>query len=71
MSIPEGRLNSLRTRIENEFREMPGLRLTRWQASRLWSLDAAECEFVLNKLVAARILRETRDGYVAGRISAA
>ena len=71
MSIPEGRLNRLRARIENEFREMPGLRLTRWQAGRLWSLDAAECDFVLNRMVAARVLRETRDGYVAGRIPVA
>ena len=38
---------------------------------RLWSLDAAECDFVLNRMVAARVLRETRDGYVAGRIRAA
>jgi hypothetical protein len=71
MLIPESRLNNLRARIEKEFRDLPGLRLTRWQAARLWSLDASECDVVLNKMVAARVLRETRDGYVAGQIPSA
>ena len=70
MTMPENRLAMLRARIESEFRELPGLRLTRWQAARLWSLDATECEVVLNHLVAARVLRETRDAYVAGHIPA-
>jgi hypothetical protein len=30
-------------RVESEFREMPGLRLTPAQAARLWHLDAALC----------------------------
>ena len=68
--MPENRMAILRARIETEFRELPGLRLTRWQAARLWSLDAAECEVVLKHLVAARVLRETRDAYVAGNIPA-
>lgn len=71
MTMPENRIAMLRARIEMEFRELPGLRLTRWQAARLWSLDAAECDVVLKHLVAARVLRETRDVYVAGQISAA
>ena len=69
--MPENRIAMLRARIETEFRELPGLRLTRWQAARLWSLDAAECDVVLKHLVAARVLRETRDAYVAGQIAAA
>lgn len=68
--MPENRIAMLRARIETEFRELPGLRLTRWQAARLWSLDVAECDVVLKHLVAARVLRETRDAYVAGQISA-
>lgn len=66
MTIPENRITMLRARIESEFREMPGLRLTRWQAARLWSLDSTECDIILQKLVAARVLRETREGYIAG-----
>jgi hypothetical protein len=68
MTIPESRLLFLRTRIESEFRELPGLRLTRWQAARLWALDMTECEAVLSRMVAARVLRETPEGYAAGQI---
>jgi hypothetical protein len=71
MTIPESRFRTLRARIENEFRELPGLRLTRWQAARLWSLDATECEMILKHLVAVRVLRETGDGYTAAHIPAA
>jgi hypothetical protein len=66
MTIPESRLLMLRARIESEFRELPGLRLTRWQATRLWSLDLAECDVVLKRMVAASVLRETPQGYAAG-----
>jgi hypothetical protein len=71
MMIPESRIRTLRARIENEFRELPGLRLTRWQAARLWSLDATECEMILKHLVAARVLREAGEWYMAGQISSA
>lgn len=68
MSIPGSRLTALRSRVQKEFEELPGLRLTRWQAARLWGLDAAECEGVMRALVAAKVLRETRDGFVAGEL---
>lgn len=41
----------LRTRIQSEFREMPGLILTLPQAARLFSLDVARCERILGALV--------------------
>ena len=66
MTVHENRILMLRERIESEFRELPGLRLTLWQAARLWSLDASECEAVLKRMVAARVLRETSEGYMAG-----
>lgn len=49
-------------RIRGEFLEMPGLRLTAEQASRLWHVDAATCVDVLGRLVAARFLTRTRAG---------
>ena len=49
-------------RIRGEFLEMPGLRLTREQARRLWRLDETACEAVLGALVDARFLARTRDG---------
>jgi hypothetical protein len=49
-------------RVQGEFLEMPGLRLTAPQARRLWGLDAASCEALLSALVDAKFLFQTRDG---------
>lgn len=43
----------LYTRVQAEFREMPGLKLTLPQASRLFSVEPARCERVLGALVHA------------------
>ena len=48
--------------VRGEYLEMPGLRLTRHQAERLWSLDAGTCERLLATLEEARFLRRTRGG---------
>lgn len=49
-------------RVQGEFLEMPGLRLTEAQARRLWGLDAASCNALLGALVEAKFLFRTRDG---------
>ena len=49
-------------RVQGEFLEMPGLRLTEAQARRLWGLDAASCAALLGALVDAKFLFRTRDG---------
>ena len=49
-------------RVQGEFLEMPGLRLTEAQARRLWGLDTATCAALLEALIAARFLFRTRDG---------
>jgi hypothetical protein len=49
-------------RVQGEFLEMPGLRLTVPQARRLWGLDAASCDALLAALVDAKFLFRTRDG---------
>jgi hypothetical protein len=49
-------------RVQGEFLEMPGLRLTEPQARRLWGLDAASCAGLLSALVDAKFLFQTRDG---------
>jgi hypothetical protein len=54
-------LDDLLKRVRAEFLEMPGLRLTRAQARRLWALDAALCDAVLSALVDARFLVESRN----------
>jgi hypothetical protein len=49
-------------RIQGEFVEMPGLRLTPAQARRLWGLDRDVCDAMLAALVDAKFLSRTRDG---------
>jgi len=44
-------------RICAEYAEMPGLRLSRKQAQRLWGLDEETCGRILDFLVKARFLR--------------
>jgi hypothetical protein len=48
-------------RIKAEFLEMPGLRLTRPQAQRLWALDDALCDAVLTRLLDTRFLMRSGD----------
>jgi len=51
-------------RVREEFREMPGLRLTPAQATRLWGLEHETCTEVIRTLVAADYLRWTAAGLV-------
>jgi len=53
---------SLVARIRGEYSEMPGLRLTVAQACRLWQVDAATCETVLERLVREAFLYKTDKG---------
>jgi hypothetical protein len=54
--------DTILNRIRGEFREMPGLRLKREQAQRLWSLDEAQCQCFLDTLVQAGFLWRSADG---------
>jgi hypothetical protein len=49
-------------RVQGEYLEMPGLRLTEAQARRLWGLDEVSCGALLGALVDAKFLFRTRDG---------
>jgi hypothetical protein len=49
-------------RVQGEYLEMPGLRLTTAQAQRLWGLDRIVCDTLLGALVDAKFLSRTRDG---------
>jgi hypothetical protein len=57
-------MNELVGRIRAEFLEMPGLRLTLTQASRLWGLDEGACSQVISVLVGSSFLRWTTAGTV-------
>jgi Fic family protein len=56
-------------RVRAEFLEMPGLKLTLWQAQRLWGVDQPTCEAVIEKLTEAQFLARTRDGAIVLRAS--
>jgi len=56
------RIDDVLQRIQGEFSEMPGLRLTPAQAQRLWGLERAVCDELLGALVDAKFLSQTRDG---------
>jgi hypothetical protein len=58
----DDRLTSL---VHAEFCEMPGLRLTRQQVQRLWSLDPATCLQLLATLVESGFLTIMPDGRYA------
>ena len=51
--------------IRGEFREMPGMRLTRAQFRRLWNLTSQECDRLLTHLLQDEFLVEVRDGRFA------
>jgi hypothetical protein len=62
---PDGNhLLTVSMQIEAEFRAIPNLRLTRWQAARLWDLEQSDCDEAIAALVRSRVLRETPGGFV-------
>jgi hypothetical protein len=55
-------LDSLVARVRGEYCEMPGLRLTVWQACRLRQLEMSTCERLLEQLVREGFLYKTDNG---------
>jgi hypothetical protein len=57
-------LDRIVSRVREEFREMPGLRLTPAQATRLWGIEQEMCRAVIDALVSAAFLRWTPTGAI-------
>jgi hypothetical protein len=57
--------DALLTRIRAEFLEMPGLCLTREQAQRLWGVERALCQQLLDTLVEMQFLYARPNGTYA------
>ena len=57
MAVVEQPVEQWAERVRAEYLEMPGLTLTRPQIRRLWLLDAALCDAVVDALVASHFLR--------------
>jgi hypothetical protein len=53
-------------RIREEYRDLPGLSLSKAQVQRLWSLDPSMCDAVLDALQAAHVVRLTEGGTYVG-----
>ena len=66
LSIPHAALTS---RVEGEYREMPGLSITVEQASRLWQLSPEMCKATLDLLVGRKFLTRTSRGMYVKRNS--
>ncbi|MDP3720155.1 MAG: hypothetical protein Q8T13_20525 [Acidobacteriota bacterium] len=67
---PEEQYVRLVRRIQGEYLEMPGLRLTFAQACRLWALDSSTCRRVLHDLVAAGLVVVSERGLYVRRTTA-
>ena len=65
LALPQALLQ----RIQREYEEQPGLRLTPPQAQRLWGLDGPTCGSVLTVLVDAGVLQRMADGRFVRRCS--
>ncbi len=48
--------------IRMEYAELPGLKLTFWQAQRLWDLSDELCQRALTALTESAFLSRTADG---------
>lgn len=60
--MAETAIELLLQRVRAEYLEMPGLRLTRAQAQRLWGVDRQITDMLLDHLVESRFLWATKDG---------
>ena len=58
--IPDS--SALVARVQGEFIEMPGLRLTPAQAARLWAIDRLTSERILDSLASTGFLARTSRG---------
>ncbi len=58
----DGTLNRWEALVKGEYREMPGLNLTKAQVRRMWGLEDGECDLVLQRLQASHFLRVTSTG---------
>jgi hypothetical protein len=54
--------------VQSEYREMPGLQLTKAQMQRFLGIDVMTCDVVIDKLERQHFLRRTQKNvYVLGR----
>jgi Fic family protein len=60
---PKTRIRDLEARVQGEYLEMPGQRLTVPQAAKLWDVDEEVAGAILERLVRRRFLRRVGPYY--------
>jgi hypothetical protein len=61
-------ISAVLVRVQSEYLEMPGLKLSEAQARRLWGLDGNTCRAVLLTLIERGFLKRSPNGhYVRAR----
>jgi hypothetical protein len=55
------------TRIQSDYREMPGLSLTLPRAARLWQIELSRCAAALECLAQSGVLRQVGERYLWSR----
>ncbi|HKT79111.1 MAG TPA: hypothetical protein VJP86_02740 [Vicinamibacterales bacterium] len=55
-------MSTLVGRVQSEYVEMPGLKLTEAQARRLWTLDGNTCRTILETLIQRGFLKRSPSG---------
>lgn len=61
--MPRPDIDRLTEEMRRQYRDLPGLALTREQAARLWHLPHAESEALLRRLVDEQFLVCARSGH--------
>ena len=65
MDSTQPRVERFVTMVQSEYREMPGLQLTKPQMRRFLGIDTLTCDLVVSRLERELFLkRNTRDAYV-------
>jgi predicted transcriptional regulator of viral defense system len=59
---PETTIRDVLQRVQGEYRDMPGLKLTEAQAQRLLGIDCDACAVILSTLIERGFLRRTDNG---------
>jgi hypothetical protein len=62
MSVDHAKMTRWLEMVQAEYREMPGLSLSKSQMQRLWGFDPTVCDALVDALVAARVLRRSVSG---------
>ena len=68
MKTTQARIRDLLSIVRGEFCEMPGLQLTKPQIQKMWGIESATCDALVDELVNQHFLKLTQRG-AYGRVN--